>query len=131
MKNLPTNLLTDLLTEKIKRDNSVEYMNFVNHLNDLACEGNTLADLRELGQQLDCFMPQLDLIISVTDDYEDIMNMKATLLDLLVNDLNEKSICLLISALSKNKKWTHLHDFMAPMEHWVVVIDSRKEVAAS
>lgn len=40
MEHLPTSLLTDILTEKIKRDSSEHYGDFVSSLNSLTEEKN-------------------------------------------------------------------------------------------
>ena len=126
LNHFPTNLLADLLTEKIKRDNSQLYVDFVAAINALASSAETIEQLKVQSSQLSSFMPYLDLTLSMINDYEDLLNMKATLLDLFVNDLNDRSIYLLAEALKRNKNLTHLQDFTQPMEHWVVVIDSKK-----
>lgn len=128
MNHFPSNLLADLLTEKIKRDDSPLYVDFVAAVNTLASNAETIEQLHIQSSELSSFMPYLDLTLSLMDDYEDILNMKATLLDLFVNDLNDNSIYLLVEALKSNKNLTHLQDFIQTMDYWVVVIDSKKRL---
>lgn len=130
MNNLPFSTLTDLLSEKIKRDQDEEYNQFVNSLNELAAGCKTIEELRKQTEPLEKFLPHLDLMLSITHDYDDIMNMKATLLDLLVNDLEYKSIFLLVYALSTSRSLSNLQDFIAPIEHWVAVIKSKEMLEA-
>lgn len=130
MNNLPTSVLTDILTEKIKRETSEEYKVFVDYVNGLAEGCDTVEALQQAAQPLEKFMPNLDLGLSVTDDYEDIMNMKATLLDLFVNDLNHPAIYLLAHALSSNPAHTHLQTFISPIKYWVVVIKAKELLEA-
>jgi len=47
MEHLPTSLLTDILTEKIKRDSSEQYGDFVSSLNSLTEEQKTMEDLKQ------------------------------------------------------------------------------------
>ena len=128
LNHFPSNLLADLLAEKIKRNNSQLYVDFVAAVNALASSAETIEQLKEKSSELSSFMPYLDLTLSTVNDYEDILNMKATLLDLFVNDLNDRSIYLLVEALKSNNKLTHLQEFIQTMEHWVVVIDSKKRL---
>lgn len=83
-------------------------------------------ELQQITKPLERFLPHLDLMLSVTNDYDDIMNMKATLLDLFVNGLNHKSIYLLGIALSKNETLSQLQNFIFPIEYWVSVIKSKE-----
>ena len=126
MNNLPTSILTDILSEKIKRETSEDYIQFVNSLNELANQCNSVEKLQQSIKPLDRFLPNLDLVLSVTHDYDDIMNMKATLLDLFVNDLNYKSVYLLAYALSSDETLAHLQNFIAPIQYWVTVIKSKE-----
>ncbi|PEJ35652.1 hypothetical protein CN689_06220 [Peribacillus butanolivorans] len=125
MEHLSTAILTDILTEKIKRDTSEEYGEFVSSLNSLTEKQTTVEDLKQLENHFDKFLPQLDLVIS-TQGHEEIMNMKATLLDLFANDLSFKSIYLLSAALSNKKELTHLNQFMYPVTYWAPVIKSNE-----
>ncbi|MFD6439889.1 hypothetical protein ACFWDG_08760 [Peribacillus sp. NPDC060186] len=125
MEHLSTAVLTDILTEKIKRDTSEEYGEFVSSLNSLTEKQKTVEDLKQLENHFDKFLPQLDLVIS-TQGHEEIMNMKATLLDLFANDLSFKSIYLLSTALSNKKELTHLNQFMYPVTYWAPVIKSNE-----
>ena len=90
-----------------------------------------MEELQQKTGLLEKFLPHLDLILSVTHDYDDIMNMKATLLDLFVNDLHYKSIYLLVKALSTNKLLTNLQNFISPIEYWVTVIKSKEMLATA
>ncbi|MBM4762912.1 hypothetical protein [Bacillus sp. B15-48] len=126
MNNLPTSILTEILSEKIKRASSVEYNQFVTSLNVIANNCDSVKELQQAIAPLEKFLPHLDLFLSVTDDYEDIMNMKATLLDLFVNDLNYKSIYLLSFALSNNHSLKHLQTFVSPIQYWVAVIKAKE-----
>ncbi|MDV7766256.1 hypothetical protein [Peribacillus sp. CSMR9] len=123
MEQLPISLLTDILTERIKRDSSEEYGSFVRSLNSLTEKQKNMEDLKQLENHFDKFLPQLDLVIS-TQNHEEIMNMKATLLDLFANDLSFKSIYLLSTALSNKNELTHLSQFMYPVPFWAPVIKS-------
>ncbi|MGE1165442.1 hypothetical protein ACQJ0Y_19665 [Peribacillus simplex] len=123
MEQLPISLLTDILTERIKRDSSEEYGSFVRSLNSLTEKQKNMEDLKQLENHFDKFLPQLDLVIS-TQNHEEIMNMKATLLDLFANDLSFKSIYLLSTALSNKNELTHLSQFMYPVTFWAPVIKS-------
>ncbi|MFE0504417.1 hypothetical protein ACWF7H_21390 [Peribacillus butanolivorans] len=125
MEHLPTSILTDILTEKIKRDTSEEYGEFVSSLNSLTEKQTTVEDLKQFETHFNKFLPQLDLVIS-TQGHEGIMNMKATLLDLFANDLSFKSIYLLSAALSNKKELTHLNQFMYPVTYWAPVIKSNE-----
>ncbi|MEK4538472.1 hypothetical protein NST21_24535 [Peribacillus sp. FSL K6-1552] len=125
MEHLSTAILTDILTEKIKRDTSEEYGEFVSSLNSLTEKQTTVEDLKQFENHFDKFLPQLDLVIS-TQGHEEIMNMKATLLDLFANDLSFKSIYLLSVALSNKKELTHLNQFMYPVTYWAPVIKSNE-----
>ncbi|MET3320927.1 UNVERIFIED_ORG: hypothetical protein ABIC97_004028 [Peribacillus simplex] len=125
MEHLSTAILTDILTEKIKRDTSKEYGEFVSSLNSLTEKQTTVEDLKQVENHFDKFLPQLDLVIS-TQGHEEIMNMKATLLDLFANDLSFKSIYLLSAALSNKKELTHLNQFMYPVTYWAPVIKSNE-----
>ncbi|KON70992.1 hypothetical protein AKG34_20930 [Peribacillus butanolivorans] len=125
MEHLSTAILTDILTEKIKRDTSEEYGEFVSSLNSLTEKQTTVEDLKQVENHFDKFLPQLDLVIS-TQGHEEIMNMKATLLDLFANDLSFKSIYLLSAALSNKKELTHLNQFMYPVTYWAPVIKSNE-----
>ncbi|MED3761911.1 hypothetical protein P4555_23220 [Peribacillus frigoritolerans] len=125
MEHLPTSLLTDILTEKIKRDSSEQYGDFVSSLNSLTEEQKTMEGLKQFDHHFDKFLPQLDLMIS-TQNHEAIMNMKATLLDLFANDLTFKSIYLLSTALSNKKELLHLNQFMYPVSFWAPVIKSNE-----
>ncbi|MFB6801961.1 hypothetical protein [Peribacillus butanolivorans] len=125
MEHLSTAILTDILTEKIKRDTSEEYGEFVSSLNSLTKKQTTVEDLKQFENHFDKFLPQLDLVIS-TQGHEEIMNMKATLLDLFANDLSFKSIYLLSAALSNKKELTHLNQFMYPVTYWAPVIKSNE-----
>ncbi|MGE7595958.1 hypothetical protein ACQKMY_22690 [Peribacillus frigoritolerans] len=125
MEHLPTSLLTDILTEKIKRDSSEQYGDFVSSLNSLTEEQKTMEGLKQFDHHFDKFLPQLDLMIS-TQNHEAIMNMKATLLDLFANDLTFKSIYLLSTALSNKKELPHLNQFMYPVTFWEPVIKSNE-----
>ncbi|MBN6888684.1 F0F1-type ATP synthase delta subunit [Cytobacillus horneckiae] len=91
-------------------------MQSVNQLSE-NCE--SLEEIETEAKHLNQFLPHLD-----------IMNMKATLLDLFVNDLNYQSINLLVVALSSNKQLSHLQNFIQPINHWVSVIKSREQVLA-
>ena len=123
MEQLSTSLLADLLTEKIKRDTSDSYGQFVNILNELTEDKNTMEELKQFEHIFDKFLPQLDLAISIRG-HEDIMNMKATLLDLFANDLSFKSIYLLSHALATRTEHTHLSQFIQPVSYWAPVIKS-------
>ncbi|CAN7519925.1 hypothetical protein LJR015_005116 [Peribacillus frigoritolerans] len=125
MDHLSTSLLTDILTEKVKRDSSGQYGDFVSSLNSLTKEQTTMEDLKQFDHHFDKFLPQLDLMIS-TQNHEAIMNMKATLLDLFANDLTFKSIYLLSTALSNKKELTHLNQFMYPVTFWAPVTKSNE-----
>lgn len=131
MNHFPSNILADLLTEKIKRDNSPLYVDFVEALNSLASSTDNLKQLEAQANELSAFMPYLDLTLSMMQDYEDILNMKATLLDLFVNDLDDRSIYLMVQALASNKNLANLQHFIHPIEYWVVVINSKERLAAA
>ncbi|MFE3976857.1 MULTISPECIES: hypothetical protein [unclassified Peribacillus] len=64
MEQLPISLLTDILTERIKRDSSEEYGNFVRSLNSLTEKQKNMEDLKQFENHFDKFLPQLDLVIS-------------------------------------------------------------------
>lgn len=125
MQQLSTSVLTDILTEKIKRETSKDYTTFVDSLNSMTENLQTIEELKALDGEFDHFLPQLDLAIS-TQGYEDIMNMKATLLDMFANDLTFKSIYLLSAALANKSELTHLHQFMYPVSYWAPVIKSNE-----
>lgn len=127
---MPATVLTDILSEKIKRETSDQYKQFIDYVNELAKGCDTVEALQQAAQPLEKFMPNLDSELSVTDDYEDIMNMKATLLDVFVNDCNHQSIYLLAHALSSNPAHTHLQTFIAPIQYWVVVIKAKELLQA-
>lgn len=131
VNNLPTSVLADILSEKIKRDTSEEYRQFVNNINELAYQSDSLEALQHSVKHLESFLPHLDLVLSVTHDYDDIMNMKATLLDLFVNDLHYKSVYLLAHALLSNETLTHLQSFISPIQYWVTVIKSKEILEAA
>lgn len=125
MEQLSTSLLADLLTEKIKRDTSESYSQFSNILNALTEDKNTTEELKQFEHIFDKFIPELDVAIS-SRGHEDIMNMKATLLDLFANDLSFKSIYLLSYALSNKTEYTHLSRFIDPVSYWAPVIKSNE-----
>lgn len=99
-------------------------------VNELSENCESLEEIETEAKHLNQFLPHLDIMLSITHDYDDIMNMKATLLDLFVNDLNYQSINLLVVALSSNKQLSHLQNFIQPINHWVSVIKSREQVLA-
>ncbi|MGJ9386014.1 hypothetical protein [Salipaludibacillus sp. CF4.18] len=131
MNNLPNSILADILAEKIKRDSSEQYNQFVDSINKLSTSCTTMEELQMLNGPLEKCLPHLELVLSVTQDYDDIMNMKATLLDLFVNDLHHKSVYLLVNTLSSNKSLTNLQNFISPIEYWVTVIKSKEMLVAT
>lgn len=120
----------DILAEKIKRDSHEEYNQFVNYVNVLA-EDKGWKELQEEVVHLQAFLSYLDDKLAIIDDYEDIMNMKATLLDMIVNDLNDTSVYLLVEALMYNKELNYLQSFVSPVEYWVSVIKAKERLYAA
>lgn len=120
----------DILAEKIKRDNHEEYNRFVNYVNALA-EDKGWKELQEEVVHLQAFLSYLDDKLAIIDDYEDIMNMKATLLDMIVNDLHDTSVYLLVEALMYNKELNYLQSFVSPVEYWVSVIKAKERLYAA
>ncbi|MEK5100808.1 hypothetical protein MKX83_02210 [Cytobacillus sp. FSL M8-0252] len=129
-KDMSNHVFFDILAEKIKRDSHEEYNQFVNYVNVLA-EDKGWKELQEEVVHLQAFLSYLDDKLAIIDDYEDIMNMKATLLDMIVNDLNDTSVYLLVEALMYNKELNYLQSFISPVEYWVSVIKAKERLCAA
>ncbi|MCM3323930.1 hypothetical protein [Cytobacillus kochii] len=129
-KDMSNHVFFDILAEKIKRDSHEEYNRFVNYVNALA-KDKGWKELQEEVVHLQAFLSYLDDKLAIIDDYEDIMNMKATLLDMIVNDLNDTSVYLLVEALMYNKELNYLQSFVSPVEYWVSVIKAKERLYAA
>ena len=129
-ENVSQQVFFDILAEKIKRDSHEEYNHFVNYVSALA-KDKGWRELQADTVHLQGFLPYLDEKLASIDDYEDIMNMKATLLDMLVNDLDDGAVYLLVEALLHNKELNHLQSFVSPVEYWVSVIKAKERLNAA
>ncbi|MFB4159700.1 hypothetical protein ACE1TF_07445 [Geomicrobium sp. JSM 1781026] len=126
---MDTTTFTRILIEQLKRDEHKEYNDFINELNLAAKKCEAMVDLQSAVKSFQKYMAPLDEKLSMTNDYEDYMNMKATLLDMFVNDLNYDSVFLLVESLKMETEYEHIQTFIEPIEYWVTVIKSKEKFA--
>ncbi|GAK12185.1 hypothetical protein [Geomicrobium sp. JCM 19039] len=119
----------NILSESVKRNQHEEYLHFIDELNIAAAQCKTTEELNRAADDFQKYMPPLNKKLAVTNDYEDYMNMKATLLDVFVNDLNYQSVYLLVETLKKAECYEHVQTFIQPIEYWVTVIKSKEKCA--